>query len=251
MLAGSVRVCFGDRAEKSSGGHGTHGEQEHPAVPAALCPQREGERSAIPPESRSLTLSFSLYPDVFPRAPRSWEFSRRITSRWLFSNSQAYKADAMEVQLSQLVVERDRVREESQGLQNQLHKAKDRVRTAHGHKAKCRFDRLLCHYYVIHETSPLQVVKIEESLEDVTHQNGCLRSDLLDVQHERDFLKHDVTVLRKQLQNVNEKVRRSHSVFLLPPEAVVSLTLDLAEPRSGEGLVLRRPAESGQEAAQG
>ncbi|XP_029685020.1 ninein isoform X1 [Takifugu rubripes] len=89
----------------------------------------------------------------------------------------AYKADAMEIQLSQLVVERDRVSEESRGLQNQLHKAKDRV------------------------------VKIEESLEDVTHQNGCLRSELLDVQRERDFLKHDITVLRKQLQNVNEKNR--------------------------------------------
>lgn len=50
------------------------------------------------------------------------------------------------------------------------------------------------------------MVTIEESLEDVTRQNGCLRSDLLDVQHERDFLKRDVTVLRKQLQNVNEKV---------------------------------------------
>lgn len=61
----------------------------------------------------------------------------------------------------------------------------------------------LCHP---DEASPLQVVIIEESLEDVTRQNGCLRSDLLDVQHERDFLKRDVTVLRKQLQNVNEKV---------------------------------------------
>lgn len=154
-------------------------------------------------ESRSLTLSFSL--DIFLRAPRSWDLSRRITSRWLFSNSQAYKADTMEIQLSQLVVERDRLSEESRGLQNQLHKAKERVRTAHGHKTKCRFDRVLCHY-VIYETFPLQVVKIEESLEDVTHQNDCLRSDLLDVQHERDFLKHDVTVLRKQLQNMNEKV---------------------------------------------
>lgn len=114
----------------------------------------------------------------------------------------------MEIQISQLVVERDRVSEESQGLQNQLHNAKDRVRTAHGHKTKRRFHRVLRRP---DETSPLQVVKIEESLEDVTHQNGCLRSDLLDAQHERDFLKHEVTVLRKQLQNVNEKVRRPHS----------------------------------------
>lgn len=43
MLAGSVCVCFGDGAEKSSGGHGTRGRDEHPAVPAAFCPQREGE----------------------------------------------------------------------------------------------------------------------------------------------------------------------------------------------------------------
>lgn len=48
--------------------------------------------------------------------------------------------------------------------------------------------------------------KIEESLQDVNHRNGCLKSDLLDLQHERDFLKHDVTVLRKQLQNMSEKV---------------------------------------------
>lgn len=174
-----------------------------------------------------------------------------MTSWWLFCNSQAYKADAMETQLSQLVVDRDRVREESQGLQNQLHKAKDRVRMAHRHKTKCRFDHVLCHYEVIYETSPLQVVKIEESLEDVTHQNGYLRSDLRDVQHERDFLKHDVTVLRKQLQNMNEKVRGARSVLLLPLEACVSLTLGLTEPCPGEGLVLRRPAEPGQEAAQG
>lgn len=109
----------------------------------------------------------------------------------------------MEIQLSQLAVERDRVSEESQGLQNQLHKAKDRVRTAHRHKTRFRLDRVLCRP---DETSPLQVVKIEESLEDATHQNGCLRLDLLDLQHERDLLKHEVTVLRKQLQNVNEKV---------------------------------------------
>lgn len=51
MLAGSVCVCIGERAEESSGGHGTHGEQEQPAVPAALCPQREGERQMISRES--------------------------------------------------------------------------------------------------------------------------------------------------------------------------------------------------------
>lgn len=53
------------------------------------------------------------------------------------------------------------------------------------------------------------MVKIEESLQAVTHQNGCLKADLHDLQHERDLLKHDVTVLRKQLQNLSDKVRSS------------------------------------------
>lgn len=125
---------------------------------------------------------------------------------WLSSNSQAYKVDAMEIQLSQLVVEKDRASEESQGLQNQLDKAKEMVRTLP--ECECTFDGVLCHP---DEISPHQVLKIEESLQVVNHQNGCLRSDLLDLQHERDFLKHDVTVLRKQLQNVGEKVRSSYS----------------------------------------
>lgn len=112
----------------------------------------------------------------------------------------------MEIQLCQLVVEKDRVSEESQGLQNQLDKAKEMVRMVP--ECKYAFDGVLCHP---HEISPHQVLKIEESLQVVNHQNGCLRSDLLDLQHERDFLKHDVTVLRKQLQNVGEKVRSSYS----------------------------------------
>lgn len=59
------------------------------------------------------------------------------------------------------------------------------------------------------ELLPVQVLKIEESLQAVNLQNGCLKADLRDLQHERDFFKHDVATLRKQLQNVGDKVRRS------------------------------------------
>lgn len=54
----------------------------------------------------------------------------------------------------------------------------------------------------------LQVKSLDETLRAVNHQSACLQSDLQDLQQERDSLKHDVSVLKKQLQNVNEKVRR-------------------------------------------
>lgn len=63
------------------------------------------------------------------------------------------------------------------------------------------------------ELLAVQVVKIEESLQAVNHQNGCLRADLRELQRERDVFKQDVTVLRKQLQNVSDKVRSS-SMFI-------------------------------------
>lgn len=47
---------------------------------------------------------------------------------------------------------------------------------------------------------------MEESLQAVNHHNGCLKADLRDLQHERDFFKQDVMALRKQLQNVSDKV---------------------------------------------
>lgn len=50
-LAGSVCVRSGDGAEKSSGGHGARGRDQRPAVPAALCPQREGELQRFSLES--------------------------------------------------------------------------------------------------------------------------------------------------------------------------------------------------------
>lgn len=60
------------------------------------------------------------------------------------SYSQADKVDAMEIRLSQLVMERDSVTEETQGLQNQLDKAKAMVRPVHEHEARCRVDSGLC-----------------------------------------------------------------------------------------------------------
>lgn len=50
----------------------------------------------------------------------------------------------MEMRLSRLVVERDSVTEESQGLQKQLDRAKATVRTAHGREAACRVKSVLC-----------------------------------------------------------------------------------------------------------
>lgn len=47
MLAGSLCLCSGGRADQSSGGDGTAGGQEYPAVTAALWPQREGEHRAV------------------------------------------------------------------------------------------------------------------------------------------------------------------------------------------------------------
>lgn len=44
MLAGSLCVCSGGRADQSSGGRCTAGAEEYPAVTAALWPQREGEQ---------------------------------------------------------------------------------------------------------------------------------------------------------------------------------------------------------------
>lgn len=96
--------------------------------------------------------------------------------------------------------------------------------------------------------------KIEDSLHAVTHQNSRLKAELRDLQHERDFFKHDVVALIKQLQNVGDKVGRSRipatftSTFL---EAFLNFTFDSAEPCFGEGLALRRSAEPEQEALQG
>uniref|UniRef100_A0A671WEE2 Ninein n=1 Tax=Sparus aurata TaxID=8175 RepID=A0A671WEE2_SPAAU len=58
--------------------------------------------------------------------------------------------------------------------------------------------------------SPLQVKTVEETLQAVNHQSVRLKSDLRVLQQERDSLKHDVAVLHKQLQNVNDR-RALHS----------------------------------------
>lgn len=58
--------------------------------------------------------------------------------------------------------------------------------------------------------SPLQVKTLDETLQLVNHQSICLKADLSELQQERDSLRHDVAVLKKQLQNVNDKVRKSN-----------------------------------------
>lgn len=78
------------------------------------------------------------------------------------------------------------------------------------------------------EPLPVQMVKIEESLQAVNHQNGRLKADLRDLQHERDVFKHDVTALRKQLQNLSDKVPCSGipAFSLAPLEPLVNSTFD-------------------------
>lgn len=48
---------------------------------------------------------------------------------------------------------------------------------------------------------------MDETIQAANHQSARLKSDLRFSQQERDSLKHDVAVLNKRLQNVNDKVR--------------------------------------------
>lgn len=52
----------------------------------------------------------------------------------------------------------------------------------------------------------LQVRSLDETLKAVNRQSSCLQSDLEDLEQERDSLKHYVSLLKKQLQNVTDKV---------------------------------------------
>lgn len=102
----------------------------------------------------------------------------------------------------------------------------------------------------------LQVKSLDETLQAVNRQSACLQSDLQDLQQERDSLKHDVSVLKKQLQNVNEKVRRRsispqqqrRKALARTPRTTSDSCLFVAEPRFGEGLAFERPPEPEQEA---
>ncbi|XP_074517874.1 uncharacterized protein nin isoform X1 [Sebastes fasciatus] len=87
----------------------------------------------------------------------------------------AVKVDSMESQLSSLVEERKSADKETQGLCSQLAKAHERVKT------------------------------VDETLQAVNHQSARLKSDQRVLQQERDSLKREVSVLHKQLQNVNDK----------------------------------------------
>ncbi|XP_074517876.1 uncharacterized protein nin isoform X3 [Sebastes fasciatus] len=89
--------------------------------------------------------------------------------------NKAVKVDSMESQLSSLVEERKSADKETQGLCSQLAKAHERVKT------------------------------VDETLQAVNHQSARLKSDQRVLQQERDSLKREVSVLHKQLQNVNDK----------------------------------------------
>ncbi|CAG13225.1 unnamed protein product [Tetraodon nigroviridis] len=134
------------------------------------------------------------------------ERNAQLSQQLSVLREKADRVDALEMGLGQLVVERDGVAEESRGLQDQLDKAE------------------------------AMVVKIEESLQAVTHQNGCLKADLHDLQHERDLLKHDVTVLRKQLQNLSDKdqqLLRQENERLQAEVRQLDVTVLVAEECSG------------------
>ncbi|XP_054469442.1 ninein isoform X2 [Anoplopoma fimbria] len=89
--------------------------------------------------------------------------------------NKAGKVDVMENQLSNLVEERMSANKETLGLHSQLAKAQERVKT------------------------------VDETLQTVNHQSSRLKSDLRVTQKERDSLKHEVAMLQKKLQNVNDK----------------------------------------------
>ena len=56
---------------------------------------------------------------------------------------------------------------------------------------------------------------MDETLQAVSHQSARLKSDLRVLQQERDSLKLENSVLHKQLQNVNDKVRFIFRCFSL------------------------------------
>ncbi|XP_068435776.1 ninein isoform X3 [Clinocottus analis] len=87
----------------------------------------------------------------------------------------AVQADSMESQLSRLVEERMSLDKETLSLCSQLAKAQERAKT------------------------------VDETLQAVNHQSARLKSDLRVSQQEKDSLKHEVAVLHKKLQNVNDK----------------------------------------------
>ncbi|XP_047466169.1 ninein isoform X7 [Mugil cephalus] len=99
---------------------------------------------------------------------RNFQLSQQLREK-------AGKVDALESRLNHLVEERKAVDKETVGLRSQLNKAEERVKT------------------------------VDDSLQGVSRQNARLKSDLRVVQQERDSLKHEVTVLHKQLQNANDK----------------------------------------------
>nr|XP_040056328.1 ninein isoform X2 [Gasterosteus aculeatus aculeatus] len=89
----------------------------------------------------------------------------------------AVQVDSMESELSHLVEERISVDKETLSLCSQLAAAQERVRT------------------------------VDETLQAVNHQSARLKSDLRVSQQERDSLQHEVDVVHKKLQNVNDKNR--------------------------------------------
>nr|XP_049596587.1 ninein isoform X1 [Syngnathus scovelli] len=85
------------------------------------------------------------------------------------------EADSMENHLSQLTEGRKDAAKETRCLRKQMAKFQDRVKS------------------------------MDDSLQALSHQKACLRSDLRVMQQERDSLRQEVGVLHKQLQNAADK----------------------------------------------
>ncbi|XP_037096988.1 ninein isoform X1 [Syngnathus acus] len=85
------------------------------------------------------------------------------------------EADSMENHLSQLTEGRKDAAKETRCLRKQMAKFQERVKS------------------------------MDDSLQSLSHQKACLRSDLRVMQQERDSLRQEVGVLHKQLQNAADK----------------------------------------------
>ncbi|XP_034418501.1 ninein isoform X5 [Cyclopterus lumpus] len=106
---------------------------------------------------------------------KALEDSAQLSQELCGLREKAVQADATESQLSRLLEERMSQDKETLGLCSQLAKAQERVKT------------------------------VEETLQAANHQSTHLKSDLRVSQQEKESLKHEVVVLHKKLQNVNNK----------------------------------------------
>uniref|UniRef100_A0A3Q2Z5Y0 Ninein (GSK3B interacting protein) n=1 Tax=Hippocampus comes TaxID=109280 RepID=A0A3Q2Z5Y0_HIPCM len=102
---------------------------------------------------------------------RNAELARQVSGL----EEKLMEADSMENHLSHLTDGRKDAAKETRGLRKQLAKFQERVKS------------------------------MDDTLQALSHQKACLRSDLRIMQQDRDSLRQEVAVLRKQLQNASDK----------------------------------------------